>query len=143
MDERWHKTLYVTTAINNEGLEGHTYIPGEINLKTSSPMNANPGTNPEQLLGMSLATCLKATLYAIESEHNVPHSSQVHVNVAFVGTSPNFEFLIEAQIKMPKIDQEIAQKLVEEAEIRCPVSKLLNGNETYTIQLVTEFNIPD
>ena len=83
-DERWNNPLYQTEAVNDEGLEGHAYVPGGIKVETSSPMNSHPGTNPEQLLGMSLATCLEATLEAIEKEHGVPHTAEVHVKVAFI-----------------------------------------------------------
>lgn len=60
-DERWNHPLYTTTAINDEGLEGHAYIPGGLKVQTSSPTNDHPGANPEQLLGLSLNTCLEAT----------------------------------------------------------------------------------
>lgn len=141
MDKRWEKPLYSTVAINTEGLEGHTYIPGGISVQTSSPMNNHPGTNPEQLLGMSLATCLKATLAAIENEHHVPQSAEVSVQVAFVGQSPTFEFLVHAQIKIPAVDFTTAQAFITEAEGRCPVSKLLSQNNTYTVEAVEEFAI--
>ncbi|MFK5280907.1 OsmC family protein, partial [Lacticaseibacillus paracasei] len=73
-DERWNHPLYTATAINDEGLEGHAYIPGGLKVQTSSPMNDHPGTNPEQLLGLSLSTCLEATLEAVEKEHGLPHT---------------------------------------------------------------------
>lgn len=140
MDERWKKPLYQTVAINDEGLEGHAYVPDGIKVKISSPMNDNPGTNPEQLLGMALATCLKATLEAIEKEHQVEHSAQVHVHVAFVRGAKNFEFLVHAQIRIPAVDFTTAKEFVAEAEGRCPVSKLLNANQTYTVETVEEFH---
>lgn len=141
MDSRWENPLYRTVAINNEGLEGHAYIPGGISVQTSSPMNTNPGTNPEQLLGMSLATCLKATLAAIENEHHVPQSAEVRVQVAFVGQSPAFEFLVHAQIRIPAVDFETAKTFVTEVETRCPVSKLLSKNNTYTVETVEKFTV--
>lgn len=48
-DERWNHPLYTTEAINDEGLEGHAYVPDGLKVQTSSPMNDHPGTNPEQL----------------------------------------------------------------------------------------------
>lgn len=140
MDTRWNKPLYVTTAINDEGLEGHAYIPDEIKVKISNPMNNHPATNPEQLLGMSLATCLKATLQAIENEHHVKQSAQVHVNVAFVGEQAVYEFLVHVQIRIPGVDFTTAQNFVKEAESRCPVSKLLSGNQNYTVETVERFH---
>lgn len=140
MDKRWENPLYVTTTINDEGLEGHAYVPDGIKIQVSNPLNDHPGTNPEQLLGLSLATCLKATLQAVENEHHVPQSAQVHVNVAFVGQRAVFEFLVHVQIRIPAVDFATATAFVKEAEGRCPVSKLLSGNATYTIETVTEFH---
>ena len=44
-DERWQHPLYTTEAINDEGLEGHAYVPGGLKVQTSSPLNDHPGTN--------------------------------------------------------------------------------------------------
>ena len=38
-DERWQHPLYTTEAINDEGLEGHAYVPGGLKVQTSSPLN--------------------------------------------------------------------------------------------------------
>lgn len=135
IDERWQKALYVTEAINDEGLEGHTYVPNGLKLKTSSPLNTNPGTNPEQLLGMSLSTCLEATLQAIEKEHGLAHTAAVHVKVAFIGSKAHYEFLVHADVFLPGVDLDLAQAMVAEVERRCPVSQLLGGSENYTISL--------
>ena len=94
-DERWSHPLYTATAINDEGLEGHAYIPGGLKVQTSSPMNDHPGTNPEQLLGLSLSTCLEATLEAVEKEHGLPHTGAVRVKVAFIGARAEYQFLVQ------------------------------------------------
>jgi len=139
MDPRWNEASYVTEARNDTGLEGYAYVPDGIVVKTSSPLNDRPGSNPEQLLGMSLATCLKSTLEAIENENKLEHSAQVHVNVAFIGKRAHYEFLVNAKIRIPKVDLDTAKQMVTEAEGRCPVSQLLSGSANYTVQTVTEF----
>ncbi|WP_283680105.1 OsmC family protein [Lentilactobacillus sp. Marseille-Q4993] len=139
-DERWRRPLYRTEARNDEGLEGHAYVPGGIKVQTSSPLNDHLGTNPEQLLGMSLATCLKATLEFVQDEHKLPRSGQVHVQVAYIGAKANYEFLVNAQIRIPDVDFETAKQLTEETEGRCCVSKLLAGSANYTVETVEEFD---
>ncbi|MDN6596193.1 MAG: OsmC family protein [Lentilactobacillus parabuchneri] len=139
-DERCNNPLYQTEAVNDEGLEGHAYVPGGIKVETSSPMNSHPGTNPEQLLGMSLATCLEATLEAIEKEHGVPHTAEVHVKVAFIGSRAVYQFLVHAQIMVKGVDFETADKFAKEAENRCPVSKLLKNSGNYTAETVEQFD---
>ncbi|MBM7544278.1 OsmC family protein [Periweissella beninensis] len=135
IDKRWQDALYITEVINDEGLEGHTYVPNGLKLKTSSPLNSNPGTNPEQLLGMSLSTCLEATLQAIEREHALPHTAAVYVKVAFVGSKAHYEFLVHAEVSLPGVAPALAQAMVTEVEDRCPVSQLLRQSANYTISL--------
>ncbi|EHL95704.1 peroxiredoxin, Ohr subfamily [Lentilactobacillus parafarraginis F0439] len=142
MDTRWNDPLYTTTGINSEGLEGHAYVPNGLNVKTSNPLNSHPGTNPEQLLSLSLSTCLEATLEAIEREHHLPHTSEVRVHVAFIGSRASYQFLVHAQIKVAGVDFATAQAMTAEAEHRCPVSKLLANSGNYTVETVTEFTDP-
>lgn len=94
-DERWNNPLYQTEAVNDEGLEGHAYVPGGIKVETSSPMNSHPGTNPEQLLGMSLATCLEATLEAIEKSTAFPTPQRSTSKLPLLAQEPftNFWFM--------------------------------------------------
>lgn len=139
MDSRWKDALYVTEARNDTGLGGYAYVPEGIVVKTSSPLNNQPGSNPEQLLGMSLATCLKSTLEAIESENKLSHSAQVHVEVAFIGERAHYEFLVNAKIRIPGVNMDAAKQMVAEAEGRCPVSQLLSGSENYTVTTVEKF----
>lgn len=140
-DERWNQSLlYQTEAVNDEGLNGHAYVPDGIKVETSNPLNSRPGTNPEQLLGMSLATCLEATLQAVEREHGVPHTAEVHVKVAFIGEKAEYQFLVHAQIMVKGVDFETADKFAQEAENRCPVSKLLKNSGNYTAETVTSFD---
>ncbi|RDF85253.1 dihydroneopterin aldolase [Lacticaseibacillus paracasei] len=138
-DERWNHPLYTTTAINDEGLEGHAYIPGGLKVQTSSPMNDHPGTNPEQLLGLSLSTCLEATLEAVEKEHGLPHTGAVRVKVAFIGARAEYQFLVHAQVMIKGVDFDTAKAFTNEIENRCPVSKLLKNSGNYTIETVTDF----
>ncbi|WP_375711563.1 OsmC family protein [Lentilactobacillus hilgardii] len=140
MDPRWHQALYRTEGINSEGLEGHAYVPDGLNVKTSSPLNNHPGTNPEQLLSLSLSTCLEATLEAIERERQLPHISEVRVQVAFIGARAHYEFLVNAQIKVASVDFETAKSMTAEAERRCCVSQLLAGSKNYTVETVKEFS---
>ncbi len=139
-DSRWQTALYTTEGLNTEGLEGHAYVPNGLKVQTSSPLNQHPGTNPEQLLSLSLSTCLEATLEAVEKEHGLPHTGAVRVQVAFIGAKANYEFLVNAQIKIPGVDEKTATELTTETEKRCCVSKLLSGSANYTVETVTDFD---
>ena len=59
------KSLYHTEVINDKGVNGTVYVKGGESLLTSDPLKDSPGFNPEQLFGLSWATCLNATLEAL------------------------------------------------------------------------------
>ncbi|GAW63015.1 organic hydroperoxide resistance protein [Ligilactobacillus acidipiscis DSM 15836] len=138
-DPRWQTALYTTETYNEEGLEGHAYVPDGLNLQTSSPLNNHPGTNPEQLLGMSLCTCLVATMQAVEKEHQLEHHAKVRAKIAYIGERAHYEFLVHAQICVPQVDFDRAKKLVAETEKRCCVSQLLSGSKNYSVEAVEDW----
>ncbi|GAX00997.1 OsmC family protein [Secundilactobacillus silagei] len=131
---------YETEAINNDGVNGVAYIPNGLAVAVSHPLKDAPGTNPEQLLGLSLSTCLSATLEAIEKENGLPHLAEVHVHVSMVKGTAGLEFLVTARIHIPHISHTLAVDLVQQAERRCPVSKLLSNSDNYTVEVVAGFD---
>lgn len=139
MDKKFIKK-YETDAVNHDGLNGYAYVPNGVSVAVSNPLNEKmPGANPEQLLGLSLSTCMGATLQAIEKENNLPHRAQVHVQVTMVKGTAGLEFLVDARVRIPHISHAQAEDFVHQTEKRCPVSKLLSGSENYTIHVVDEF----
>ncbi|GBG93797.1 OsmC/Ohr family protein [Ligilactobacillus salitolerans] len=139
-DPRWQKALYTTETYNEEGLEGHAFVADGLKVATSSPLNDHPGTNPEQLLGMSLCTCLEATMQAVEKEHGLKHTSKVRAKITYIGERAHYEFLVHAQICVPGVDLDQASQLVAETEKRCCVSQLLSGSENYSVEAVKEWD---
>lgn len=75
--------LYETIAVNKDGVNGETYINKEdgLSVKVSSPLNNQIGTNPEELLGLSLSTCFNSTIKAILKEKKLVNKSRVEVKV--------------------------------------------------------------
>ncbi|GAX08902.1 MAG TPA: dihydroneopterin aldolase [Lactobacillus sp.] len=131
---------YETEAINNDGVNGVAYIPNGLAVAVSHPLKDAPGTNPEQLLGLSLSTCMSATLEAIEKENGLPHLAEVHVHVSMVKSTDGLDFLVTARIHIPNISHAQAVDFVHQAEHRCPVSKLLSNSANYTIEVVDSFD---
>ncbi|MBX6947133.1 hypothetical protein [Levilactobacillus brevis] len=62
IDREKFPPLYRTVAINDDGLESHSYIPGGLDVLTSSPSNDQPGANPEQFVGLAERRCPVAKL---------------------------------------------------------------------------------
>lgn len=140
IDREKFPPLYRTVAINDDGLNSHSYVPGGLDVVTSSPLSANPGANPEQFLGLALSTCLNATLEAIEKMRHLPHTSQVHTIVEYARDTKGFQFYVTAQIRIPGVDRQTAIAMADLAERRCPVAKLLNGSPNVTVALVDQFS---
>lgn len=133
-DKKFRK-LYETDIYNKDGLNGYAYVPNGIAVAVSNPRNETmPGTNPEQLLGLSLSTCMNATLQAIERENDLDHTAEVHVHVTMVKGTDGLEFLVHAMVSIPSVSYERAVELTNQAEQRCPVSKLLSGSINYTVE---------
>ena len=131
---------YETEAINNDGVNGVAYIPNGLAVAVSHPLANTPGTNPEQLLGLSLSTCMSATLEAIERENGLPHLAEVRVHVSMVKSTDGLDFLVTARIHIPHITHSQAVDFVHQAEVRCPVSKLLSHSGNYTVEVVDGFD---
>lgn len=131
---------YETEAINRDGLNGAAYVPNGLAVVVSDPLKETPGANPEQLLALSLSTCMAATLEAIEKENGLPHLAEVRVHVSMVKGTSGLEFLVTARIHIPHMSHDQALDFTQQAEKRCPVSKLLSNSGNYTIEVVDSFD---
>ena len=137
------ESLYHTTAIN-KGMPGRAYILGnnELNVQVSSPRDATAaGTNPEQLIGLAQATCLAATLQAIQEGRGIEFQSEVRVGVDLKYDTHGLRFVIQVQVRIPNVDHDEALKQLAFAESRCPVSKLISDKEDVTVELVDQFSV--
>lgn len=132
------ESLFHTEVINDKGLHGEAYVKdGGLSVMISDPLSAVPGTNPEELLGLSLSTCLNATIQALLRGRGLDNTSQVEVQVDFVKEKKGgyfFEVLVLAHIDDMPLEK--AERIVQSAEKRCPVAKLLSGSDTVTVKTI-------
>ncbi len=98
------RSLYHTEVINDAGLNGHARVTlgGDLDVLTSSPLQDDPGTNPEQLLGLALATCLNATIEAEEGRRGLEHAAEVKVGVDMGKDTEGYQFFWTARSGFPK-----------------------------------------
>lgn len=136
------KSLYHTYVANETGLPGTSYVasPEGLSLGVSSPLTDAPGTNPEQLIGLALATCLNATLHINEANHHQPVDAAVRVRVDMAPDTEGYQFFLHAEVRMPQHDHHSAQAMLALAQRRCPVAKLVGPSANVTIELVDEFS---
>ena len=129
------KLLYITRVHNDQGIKGTAWVEGEneLRVQTSSPLKVDePGTNPEQLIALSWATCLNATIEIALNRHGIKGvASEVVVQVDYKlnqeTTITYFDFKVDVYLDLPR-DQ--AEAIVYEAEGRCPVSQII-GDYAY------------
>ena len=127
--------LYQTQAVNEDGIQGQAYVTDGLQVSVSSPLKPVAGTNPEQLIGLALSTCLNATLEAIEKEHGQAHQSKVVTTIKMSRDRFGYQFFLDAAVTIPEVDAATANHWIEIAETRCPVAKLVGASANVTIHL--------
>ena len=136
------KALYHTVVENRVGIHGPVKVVsgGNLQLTTANPISADPGTNPEQMIGLALATSLNATIEADEHRRGLKHESSVQVGITMLTDDPGFQFKLDAQVIIPQVDRQTAHAMLARAEKRCPVAKLLQDSSNVTVHLVDHFD---
>ncbi|MGW8482243.1 OsmC family protein [Microbacterium sp. NPDC055903] len=123
--------LYRTQAINRDGGDGVSAVPGGLSVKVSSPLAADfdqAASNPEQLLALAWSTCLNATAQAVLAGAT---RSAVRVEVELhPAPARGYEFRVEAYLSVEGADEDETATVLAAAHARCPVSRLLGGSAT-------------
>ncbi len=132
------ESLYHTEIINDEGLNGTAYVKDGIAVVTSDPFANTPGTNPEQLFGLSWATCLNATVAALLKGRDMEAKCKVEVHVDYhrEESGRGYYFDLKAIIAIEGLELELAEKIAQSAHKRCPVSKIIGSYEHVSIAVV-------
>lgn len=126
---------YRTEAVNRDGGDGVAGVPDGLTVTVSSPLNPDrdpAGTNPEQLLALAWATCLNATAHAIVARRS---RTAVRVEVALHDATAGggLEFHVDAYVSVEGASTDEAQRVLDAAHARCPVSKLIGGAATVAV----------
>lgn len=134
--------LFTTTVRNDEGLEGTAKVlGGGLAVLTSNPMNQKPGTNPEELIALSWATCLNTTIRFNLKRHKYKNYQEIDVTVDIQvdymreedSDQTYFKFHLTQKVDLP---QEEAETIVTEAHTRCPVSKIVGEYPHVTQEVI-------
>lgn len=111
--------LYETRAINEDGVDGYAYVGRKDGLRVvvSSPLNELPGTNPEELLGLSLSTCFNSTVHALLKEDGLTNRSKVEVPVRLKKEpeAPGYFFEVTVQAAIEGLAIREAKEIIEQA----------------------------
>ncbi|WAL40709.1 OsmC family protein [Brevibacterium sp. BRM-1] len=129
--------IYATTAHNTGGTHGTVSLSDGPSVTTGPPQHPEAGTNPEQFLAMSWATCLSASVEVALGRLGIDaaaHPPQVSVEVALLSRDGEYAFEPRARVDIPGLDAQRTLEAARAGHARCPVSKLLRGQGTPVVE---------
>ncbi|MFC7457626.1 OsmC family protein [Brachybacterium sp. GCM10030267] len=135
--------LYTARTDNIHGTTGEVRVHDgptahRATLPTGGPSTPHQGFTPEQFLAMAWSTCLGETLRVVLAERELPHQSSVSVEVELHrDPAGGYRFAPRALVSIPDMAADEARTIADAAHARCPVSKLLTGQGTPRVELVT------
>ena len=136
--------LYTAKVENLGGTSGEVRVEDGLTLATAPTSHLDQGSNPEQFLAMAWSTCLGETLKVVLAVNELDALSRVRVEVDLhkEASGNGFYFAPRAFISIEGVSDEDAEKYAARAHARCPISKLLMGKGTPSVEIDTYKN-PD
>ncbi|MEM6159284.1 OsmC family protein [Erwinia sp. P6884] len=90
------------------------------------------GTNPEELIGAAHAACFSMALsLMLGNEGYVPESIDTVADVSLDKSGDGFKIsaiALKSQVKLPGIENDAFEKIINQAKEGCPVSQLVNAD---------------
>lgn len=131
-------SLFHAEMINEDGVSGTAFVRDGLSVQVSSVTSPQKGTNPEELLGLSWATCLNATIQSLLKGRGIPAKSKVvvHVDLKKEEKISGIYFDLKVFASIEGFPLEKAEQLLTSAHRRCPVSKIIGNYEYVTLQAV-------
>ncbi len=136
------KTIYSSEVSSKGGLYGHIKsedgaLDTKVYMPTGTKSDKQKGTTPEQLFAASYAACLEGTLYHVAKLNNTEiNNTEILAKVKAVQVEKgDLRFALDLQVTIPKVEQQKAQKLLDEAFKNCPLTKATSGNIEVNVTL--------
>jgi len=133
------KILYTGKTHTTGGRDGaSTSSDGRLDVKLSSPGGPGTGTNPEQLFAAGWSACFIGAmgLAAGKLKIKLPADLAVDTEVDLANTDGAYFLKARLNVRVPGIEREVVQSLVDAAHQTCPYSKATRGNIDVTINVV-------
>ncbi len=130
--------LYTGKAHTTGGRDGASRSDdGRLEVKLSSPGSKLPGTNPEQLFAAGWSACFLGALQlaAASKKLRLPTGAAIDAEIDLKKGDGGYSLGARLHVRLPGLDQELANELAELAHGTCPYSKLTRGNIDVTIDV--------
>jgi osmotically inducible protein OsmC len=135
------KVLYTAKTHTTGGRENGVArsSDGHLDIRLSSPVAAGTGTNPEQLFAAGWSACFEGAMGVVARRTKVtlPADTAIDAEVDLCLTAGAFFIQARLNVRLPGMEQEAAQALVDASDQVCPYSKAIRGNVDVTIHVTT------
>jgi Ohr subfamily peroxiredoxin len=136
---RPEKVLYTAKTHTTGGRDGAARSSdGRLDVKLSTPGAPGSGTNPEQLFAAGWSACFIGAMERAAHDRKITLPTDLAVDAEVdLGTTGGAYFLqARLNVRLPGLEREVAQALVDAAHQTCPCSKATRGNIDVAINLV-------
>lgn len=139
------KIIYTARATATGGREGTAKTDdGKLELKLDTPIEMGgkgDGTNPEQMFAVGYSACFIGALkYAANAQKiSLPDDTSINAEVSFgtrTGGAKGFNIAVAMAVKIPGMERDKAETLVNEAHQVCPYSNATRGNVEVALTVV-------
>jgi Ohr subfamily peroxiredoxin len=126
------KVIYTAKAHITGGREGGggRTSDGRLDVKFSIPGTPGNGTNPEQLFAVGWSACFLSAIKLVAASKKVRLPADLAIDTEVDLGTAGGGYLIQARlnVKLPGLEPEVAQAIVDAAHLQCPYSKATHGN---------------
>ena len=134
------KVLFTAKVHTTGGREGASRSSdGRLDIKLSPPgSTGGGGTNPEQLFAAGWSACFEGAmgLAARKMKVALPADTSIDAEVDLCQADGAYFLQARLNIRVPGIERNVAQALVDAAHQTCPYSKATRGNIDAVINLM-------
>ena len=134
------KVLYTAKAHTTGGREGGASrtSDGRLDVKLSVPGTPGNGTNPEQLFAVGWSSCFLSAIKIIASQKKVRLQTDpvIDAEVDLCTGDDGYRLRARLNVRLPGLERQVAQSILDGAEQTCPYSKATRGNIDVTVNLV-------
>jgi lipoyl-dependent peroxiredoxin len=134
------KVLYTAKTHTTGGRENgiSRSSDGHLDIRLSVPGSAGVGTNPEQLFAAGWSACFEGAMGLAAGKMKIvlPAGMAIDAEVDLCLSDGAHSLQARLNIRLPGLDPETAQTLVDAAHQACPYSRAVRGNLPVTINVV-------
>ena len=112
---------------------------GRLDVRLGVPGTARIGTNPEQLFAAGWSACFESAIGLIVQKKRIKLDGDVAIDAEVdlnLSEADGFSLTARLNVRIPGVERNVAQALIEEAHQICPYSKATRGNIDVSIRLV-------